>query len=99
MSLDGFIAGPGDAMDWVFANAAVEEVIQTTGAILAGRRTYDTGRRDAGKPSGAAYGGAWTGPLFVLTTLTAQRRTASPRNEWPRWAVIRHFGTRGGAGT
>jgi dihydrofolate reductase len=57
MSLDGFIAGPNDAMDWVvkqwsdkghsFQNMRVEksvvaeEVIQTTGAILAGRRWYD----------------------------------------------------------
>ena len=71
MSLDGFIAGPDDAMDWVFEyaepNLAVDEVIGTTGAILAGRRTYDVGRRDVGKPSGQAFGGAWTGPQFVLT--------------------------------
>jgi len=71
MSLDGFIAGPDDAMDWVFEyaepNPAVDEVIGTTGAILAGRRTYDVGRRDVGKPSGQAFGGAWRGPQFVLT--------------------------------
>jgi dihydrofolate reductase len=71
MSLDGFIAGPDDAMDWFFEHAepnpAVDEVIRTTGAILAGRRTYDVGRRDVGKPSGQAFGGAWTGPQFVLT--------------------------------
>ncbi|MGH9262191.1 MAG: dihydrofolate reductase family protein [Acidimicrobiales bacterium] len=71
MSLDGFIAGPDDAMDWVFEypepNPAVDEVIGTTGAILAGRRTYDVGRRDVGKPSGQAFGGAWTGPQLVLT--------------------------------
>jgi dihydrofolate reductase len=71
MSLDGFIAGPDNAMDWVFEyaepNPAVDEVIGTTGAILAGRRTYDVGRRDVGKPSGEAFGGAWTGPQFVLT--------------------------------
>jgi dihydrofolate reductase len=73
MSLDGFIAGPDDAMDWVFEHAepnpAVDDVIRTTGAILAGRRTYDVGRRDVGKrkPSGQAFGGAGTGPQFVLT--------------------------------
>jgi dihydrofolate reductase len=71
MSLDGFIAGPGGQMDWVFEHAApgavVEEVIRTTGAILAGRRSYAVGERDAGKPSGAPYGGAWSGPVFVLT--------------------------------
>lgn len=71
MSLDGFIAGPEDDMDWVFEydgpNPAVDEMIQTTGAILAGRRSYDVGERDTGKPSGEAFGGAWTGPEFVLT--------------------------------
>jgi dihydrofolate reductase len=67
MSLDGFVAGPGDAMDWVFGyqdpNPAVDELLQTTGAVLAGRHTYDVATR-AGQP---LYGGAWTGPAFVLT--------------------------------
>jgi Dihydrofolate reductase len=67
----GFIAGPGDSMDWVFEsdgpNPVVDEVIRTTGAILAGRRSYDVGERDTGKPSGEAFGGSWTGPEFVLT--------------------------------
>ena len=37
MSLDGFIAGPGDAMDWVFEYAAPEEfpeLAQAAGAML-----------------------------------------------------------------
>lgn len=70
MSLDGFIAGPGHAMDWVFSYMAPDqfpEMITATGAILAGRRTYEVGKRDAGKASGEAYGGAWSGPQFVLT--------------------------------
>ena len=71
MSLDGFIAGPDDAVDWVFEyvepSAADDEVIKTTGAMLGGRRSYDVGKTDAGKESGAPYGGAWTGPVFVLT--------------------------------
>lgn len=70
MSLDGFIAGPGDAMDWVFDYAAPQEfpeIVEATGAMLSGRRSYDVGLRDAGKPSGEAYGGAWHGPSFVLT--------------------------------
>jgi dihydrofolate reductase len=70
MSLDGFIAGPGDAMDWVFDYAAPEEfpeIVEATGAMLSGRRSYNVGKRDAGKPSGEAYGGAWQGPSFVLT--------------------------------
>jgi dihydrofolate reductase len=70
MSLDGFIAGPGHAMDWVFGYVAPDEfpeMITATGAILAGKRTYEVGQRDAGKASGEAYGGAWSGPQFVLT--------------------------------
>jgi dihydrofolate reductase len=67
MSLDGFIAGPDDAMEWVFEypgpNEAVAEVIETTGAIVVGRRTYEVEDRNRG----GFYGGAWTGPFFVLT--------------------------------
>jgi dihydrofolate reductase len=72
MSLDGFIAGPGHTLDWVFGYLTPDghpEIIAATGAILAGRRTYEVGKRDAAaaKPSGEAYGGAWSGPQFVLT--------------------------------
>lgn len=72
MSLDGFIAGPGDAMDWVFKyqgpNPEVEELIRTTGAVLAGRRSYDVGKKPGGPPeTRKVFGGAWTGPQFVLT--------------------------------
>jgi dihydrofolate reductase len=72
MSLDGFIAGPADGMDWVFRydgpNAEVDEVIRGTGALLVGRRSYDVGHKE-GTPAQArkAFGGAWTGPQFVLT--------------------------------
>ena len=71
MSLDGFIAGPDDAMAWVFEydepEPAVERIMRRTGAMLVGRRTYDVGRRDVGEPSGEAYEGAWVGPQLVLT--------------------------------
>jgi dihydrofolate reductase len=69
MSLDGFIAGPEDAMEWVFdyfseeSDETAGEVIQTTGAILMGRRTYEVEDRYRQ----GIYGGAWTGPYFVLT--------------------------------
>ena len=82
MSLDGFIAGPDDAMDWVVAqwsdngggvqdirvekSAVAEEVMQTAGAILAGRRWYDIATQRLGGVEGI-YGGAWNGPVFVLT--------------------------------
>ena len=70
MSLDGFVAGPDDSMDWVFDYATPDqegEVMAATGAMLCGRRTFDVGQRDAGKLSGDAYGGLWSGPVFVLT--------------------------------
>lgn len=70
MSLDGFIAGPGHTMDWVFEYTGPDEfpeIVRATGAMLSGRNCYDVGKRDAGKPSGEAYGGAWHGPMFVLT--------------------------------
>ena len=56
MSLDGFIAGPGDAMDWVFDFVAPDElpeIAAATGAMLIGRRTYKVGdRMEAGKERG-----------------------------------------------
>jgi dihydrofolate reductase len=70
MSLDGFIAGPDDAMQWAFdafsPEASVEETGQDTGAIVGGRRWYDvaTARYDG---VAGIYGGAWEGPVFVVT--------------------------------
>jgi len=66
MSLDGFVAGPGHSMDWMtgFSHrpGLVDEYTETTGAVLGGRTGWDM------NPSpGDIYGGAWTGPLFVLT--------------------------------
>ena len=67
MSLDGFVTGPNHEMDWTmgdFSNrpGLVEEYVETTGAILGGRDGWDV----FPDPS-IAYGGAWSGPLFVLT--------------------------------
>lgn len=67
MSLDGFIAGPGDDMTWAFdadggTNDASNEVAATTGALLVGRRTQDV--EDQKQPG--FYGGAYRGPFFVL---------------------------------
>jgi dihydrofolate reductase len=71
MSLDGFTAGPGDAMDWIFdcMRGGVEEqfpeIMAATGAMLIGRRTYEVGKRLAGEPGREpGYDG---GPGFVLT--------------------------------
>ena len=82
MSLDGFIAGPNDSMDWVVAqwsdggentrdidvqrSAVADEVLQAAGAILGGRRWYDVAVRQFNGYDGI-YGGQWKGPVFVLT--------------------------------
>ena len=68
MSLDGFIAGPGDAMDWIFDFVAPDEfpeIAAATGAMLIGRRTYEVGKRMAAQSGGEpSYDG---GAEFVLT--------------------------------
>jgi dihydrofolate reductase len=72
-SLDGYMAGPGGEMDWVFEYASdapaqvVDEMIDTTGAILAGRGSYDVGRDSTRRETSAPFGGRWSGPQFVLT--------------------------------
>ena len=76
MSLDGFIAGSGDAMDWIFnfvvpTPAWLAEIAAATGAMLVGRRTVEVGERmeannDRGTESrGEGY--PFYGPTFVLT--------------------------------
>jgi dihydrofolate reductase len=76
MSLDGFIAGPGDSQDWIFElmppHAALQaETAAATGAMLVGRRTVEVGSRmDADKERGAPSsdeGYPFSGPTFVLT--------------------------------
>ena len=69
MSLDGFIAGPGDAMDWILdfmapVEQAFPEIMAATGAMLIGRRTYEVARRMADGPNPPGYDG---GAEFVLT--------------------------------
>ena len=76
MSLDGFIAGPGDAQDWIFdfmRNDAPwqKESAAATGAMLVGRRTVEVGSRmEADQERGSASRGEgypFSGPMFVLT--------------------------------
>jgi dihydrofolate reductase len=69
MSLDGFVAGPDDAMDWAFGDdlgpsPSGDAVPDTAGAILAGRRWFDL---SLARPGWRPYGGTWHGSLFVLT--------------------------------
>ena len=74
MSLDGFIAGPGDSMDWGGGRALADfvapedfaAVAAATGAMLVGRRTWDVGERmQAEKPGSVDY--PFSGPMFLLT--------------------------------
>ncbi|MFI5801692.1 dihydrofolate reductase family protein [Streptomyces sp. NPDC051561] len=65
MSLDGFIAGPGHAMDWFGTYLTADtfpEVMTATGAMLVGRGTYDVAQGMA--TEGTPYDG---GAQFVLT--------------------------------
>jgi dihydrofolate reductase len=69
MSLDGFIAGPDDDMQWAFdvdvkggESETIDEVVRATGALLVGHRTQDV--EDRLQPG--FYGGAYRGPFFVL---------------------------------
>jgi dihydrofolate reductase len=65
MSLDGFVAGPNHEMDWIagstFRPDLIDEYVQTTGAVLGGRSGW------AAVNDARPYGGAWDGPIFVLT--------------------------------
>jgi dihydrofolate reductase len=69
MSLDGFVADPEGKLDWAFgfpgpSRAAIEAITAQIGAALAGRRGYDRGMMRGDEK---LYGGAWSGPQFVLT--------------------------------
>jgi dihydrofolate reductase len=69
MSLDGFIAGPDDTMDWVFDFVAPDEfpeIAAATGAMLIGRRTYEVGKKMEAEDSSAGEYPS-PGPMFVLT--------------------------------
>ena len=74
MSLDGFIAAPGDSMDWGRGRALADfidpadmaRVAGATGAMLVGRRTWDVGERMRAESTDLVdY--PFTGPMFVLT--------------------------------
>jgi dihydrofolate reductase len=66
MSLDGFVAGPNHEMGWMAGITPrpgfTDQYVQTTGAVLGGRNGWDVF-----PDASTIYGGAWTGPVFVLT--------------------------------
>jgi dihydrofolate reductase len=74
MSLDGFIAGPGDDMGWggdrkladFVAPDDFAAVAAATGAMLVGRRTWDVGdKMEAEEPGSIDY--PFSGPMFLLS--------------------------------
>jgi dihydrofolate reductase len=75
MSLDGFVAGPNHEMDWMtgfsLRPGLHAEYIETTGAVLGGRAGWDV--VNDSRP----YGGAWQGPIFVLTHHPEDARPAA----------------------
>lgn len=67
VSVDGFIARPHDDMTWIFDlmtpdDETAREVAASLGALVVGGRTQRVEDRD--RPG--FYGGAFTGPFFVL---------------------------------
>ena len=73
MSLDGFIAGPGHDMSWTggaeydISSEVADEVARATGAVLAGHGWYEVASADEDGAVAGIYGGAWSGPVLVLT--------------------------------
>jgi dihydrofolate reductase len=65
VSVDGFIAGPDHAMDWIMEYLKVDtfpEIMSATGAMLVGRGTHEVAKRMSAENT--EYDG---GPVFVLT--------------------------------
>jgi hypothetical protein len=54
------------AFEYPGPNRIADGVMKSTGAVLAGRRWYDVATARYRGRSGI-YGGAWEGPVFVLT--------------------------------
>jgi dihydrofolate reductase len=72
MSLDGFIAGPGGDMSWLTEhlggpNPVADDLLGKIGALLVGARSFRGDDPNRGTDKEGAFGGAWTGPTFVLT--------------------------------
>src|SRR5258708_5361094 len=72
MSLDGFVAGPNHAMDWItgfsIRPGLVEQYAETTGAVLGGRDGFDAYPDVSG-----IYGGGWQGRCSSSRTIPKTR--------------------------
>ncbi|WP_220040860.1 hypothetical protein [Streptomyces sp. NTH33] len=95
MSLDGFVAGPRHAMDWMtgvsLRPGIVEEYAETTGAVPGGRDGFDAHPEASG-----VHGGAWQGPVLVLAHHPDDARPAAGAfvsgASYGRTKVRRHIG-------
>jgi dihydrofolate reductase len=71
MSLDGYIAGPNDEIEWAIGHGPSGEIAreteEATGAIIMGRRLYDVAA-ELHEDTGGIYGGRFKGAVFVLTS-------------------------------
>jgi dihydrofolate reductase len=76
-SIDGFIAGPRDELDWLDGRDGAEDTftpfLQTVGALLMGRRTFDVVRGFEGE---WPYGDL---PVLVATHRSMQTERATVR--------------------
>ncbi len=77
-SLDGFIAGPNDELDWLpSGNSGAEDTftpfMQHIGALLMGRRTYEVAN---------GFDGPW--PYGETPVLVATNRNLEPRQDTAR---------------
>lgn len=82
ISLDGYVAGRDDEMDWAFeygsATALVGETLERIGAFIAGRRWYELARERWDGVDGM-YGGEFRGEVVVLTHDPPAAEGADPR--------------------
>lgn len=71
ISLDGFIAGPGDDMSWIFNQSEpaldLRQHIASIGAVIMGRRTQEVDIQQRPKPEQNFVYGGFNGPIFVLS--------------------------------
>ena len=72
MSLDGYIAGPGGDMSWLAEhlggeNPTADRLLASVGALLVGNTTFGGDDPNRGTDREGAFGGAYQGPVFVLT--------------------------------
>jgi dihydrofolate reductase len=71
MSLDGFMAGPGGDMQWLRPHLGPDPVadglVSRIGSLLVGNRTFRGDDPNRGTDREGAFGGRWSGPVFVLT--------------------------------